>query len=292
MENISNYYQIIFKRLFNISANILEEYRFLLALEKNGNKACEEYNQHYKILKEHISAEKQVYESLRKNNDIIHGLLKKIAYFNKRATDFTIPKNDNSLIYTRMSLKLNNSLSDITKYKSPEVFALFNKFDLFSLIHFENVLFALILFKKFIRTNPDLVLEDILTTDLYSYSFMFPYIEDFLLKEDFTLPDHFYSITEWLNEQTVVDISINTFKQKKFDQITNYMKKNNLSTINYIFLLFYLKALSLDLDEEKTKEIEELIKKSGLKKDASTSLTAFIYGEDPTSLIRKVSFNI
>ena len=70
------------------------------------------------------------------------------------------------------------------------------------------------------------------------------------------------------------------------------MKKNNLSTINYIFLLFYLKALSLDLDEEKTKELEELIKKSGLKKDASTSLTAFIFGEDPTSLIRKVSFNI
>ena len=292
MENISNYYQIIFKRLFNISANILEEYRFLLAVEKNNNKSSEEYNKHYKILNELIKAEKQIYKSLKDNSDIIHALLKKIAYFNKNAIDFTIPKNNNSLIYTRMSLNLSSSLSDITKYKSPQIFALFNRFDLISLIHFENILFSLILFKKFLQTNPDLVLEDILITDLYSFSFMFPYIEDILLKEKFNLPPYFYSISEWLSKKTTTYNSINTFKQKKFDQITNYMKKNNLNTLNYIFLLFYLKSLSLNLDKKKTQELKELIKKSGLKKETSQLLTSFVFGEDPTPLIRKVSLNI
>lgn len=293
MENISNYYQIIFKKLFNISASILKEYRTLERLEKYEQKNSLEYEQHQKVLREYLAEEETIYATLQNKNDIIFSLLKKVAYFNKRATDFIIPQNDDSLIYTRISLKLNKALNNVNKNKSPQIYALFNKFDLFSLIHFECILLALILFNKFIKTNPDLVLKDILTTDLYSYSFMFPYIEDIILKNKFTLPDSLYSITEWLNEQTMVDKNdINIFKQKKFDQITSYMQKNNLNSLNYIFLLFYLKALSLSLDEDKTKEFEKLIKNSGLKKDTYPSLNLFIFGEDPTSLIRKISFNI
>lgn len=293
MENISNYYQIIFKKLFNISASILKEYRTLERLEKYEQKNSLEYEQHQKVLREYLAEEETIYATLQNKNDIIFSLLKKVAYFNKRATDFIIPQNDDSLIYTRISLKLNKALNNVNKNKSPQIYALFNKFDLFSLIHFECILLALILFNKFIKTNPDLVLKDILTTDLYSYSFMFPYIEDIILKNKFTLPDSLYSITEWLNEQTMVDKNdINIFKQKKFDQITSYMQKNNLNSLNYIFLLFYLKALSLSLDEDKTKEFEKLIKNSGLKKDTYPSLNLFIFGEDPTPLIRKISFNI
>ena len=293
MENISNYYQIIFKKLFNISASILKEYRTLERLEKYEQKNSLEYEQHQKVLREYLAEEETIYATLQNKNDIIFSLLKKVAYFNKRATDFIIPQNDDSLIYTRISLKLNKALNNVNKNKSPQIYALFNKFDLFSLIHFECILLALILFNKFIKTNPDLVLKDILTTDLYSYSFMFPYIENIILKNKFTLPDSLYSITEWLNEQTMVDKNdINIFKQKKFDQITSYMQKNNLNSLNYIFLLFYLKALSLSLDEDKTKEFEKLIKNSGLKKDTYTSLNLFIFGEDPTPLIRKISFNI
>lgn len=293
MENISNYYQVIFKRLFNISVNILEEYQILLELERRNKKNSNDYINHYKILEGYLEEEKGIYSSLKNKNEIIYALLKKVSYFNRHAKDFIIPTYDNSLIYTRISLKLNDCLNNIHKNASPEIYALFSKFDLFSLIHFESILFALILFQKYLNTNPDLVLSDIFSSSLYSYSFMFPFIEDVVFKSDFTTPELFYSITEWLSEQTIVNKdSINNFKQKKFDQIINYMKKNNLNTLNYIFLLFYLKALSLNLNEQKTAELEELIKKSGLKKDVYTSLISFILGEESTPLIRKVSFQI
>lgn len=292
MENISNYYQIIFKRLFTISASIFEEYQILLTLEKSNKKNSNEYANHYKYLQELLATEKEVYESLKGQDDIVCGLLKKVAYFNKRAVDFIIPNNNNSLIYTRISLKLNDCLSNI-KSKSPEIFALLSKFDILSMQHFETLLLSLILFQKFLKTNPDLVLDDILKTDLYSYSFMFPYIEDIVLKNEFTIPEFLYSAYEWITQKTITKAdAITNFKQKKFDQVTTYMKKNNLNALNYIFLLFYLKALSLNLDQKKTKDLEELIKKSGLKKDAYTSLMSFIFTEDSTSLIRKVSFNI
>lgn len=69
MENISNYYQIIFKRLFNISANILEEYRFLLTLEKMAIKHVKNIINTIKFLK-NIYQQKNKFMNLLKKTMI------------------------------------------------------------------------------------------------------------------------------------------------------------------------------------------------------------------------------
>lgn len=287
-ENVNNYYQLIFKRLFTISAALLNEYKQLEDLEKNNQKNSAEYIIHYQKFQEYKTKEESVYETLSTQPEIINSLLKKVAYFNKRATDFIVPTNTNNLIYTRISLKLGNCLSNFNKNKSPEVFALFNKFDIFSLMHFESIILALILFKQYCSEYPNSILNNILLSNLYSYSFMFPYVED-NIKNNFTIPDNLYSATEWFISNTIVDQeTITKFRSQKFDQVKNYMSKNSLNSLNYIFLLFYLKAL----DPEKTKEIDALIKKSGLQKDTRYTLREFIVSLDTTKLVRKISFAI
>lgn len=287
-ENVNNYYQLIFKRLFTISAALLNEYKQLEDLEKNNQKNSAEYIIHYQKFQEYKTKEESIYETLSTQPEIINSLLKKVAYFNKRATDFIVPTNTNNLIYTRISLKLGNCLSNFNKNKSPEVFALFNKFDIFSLMHFESIILALILFKQYCSEYPNSILNNILLSNLYSYSFMFPYVED-NIKNNFTIPDNLYSATEWFISNTIVDQeTITKFRSKKFDQVKNYMSKNSLNSLNYIFLLFYLKAL----DPEKTKEIDTLIKKSGLQKDTRHTLKEFIVSLDTTKLVRKISFAI
>ena len=134
-ENIGYYYQQIFKKIFNISAMILEEYHNLETKNIDSNSLNK--------LKNLLTQEQEYYKMIKTNPDLLNGLLHKIAYFNKKTVDFIIPKNPNSLIYARISLKLSDL---VNPNKSPEIFIVFNKFDLFSLIHYENILLALIFF--------------------------------------------------------------------------------------------------------------------------------------------------
>lgn len=292
-ENSSYYYQLIFKKVFDISTMIFDEYQHLSNLEKARQKDTPEYESSFKKLKTLLEQEQEYYNSIKNNKEILNSLLHKIAYFNKNSNDFIISQNNNSLIYARISLKLNDLITEISQSKSPEIFYLFNKFELFSLIHFENTLLALIMFQNFLKVYHNPILQDILTSILYSYSFMFPYIENIVLKENFTIPQEMFSISEYFSDNINVPSDIiSKYKNRRFQQIKKYMEKNNPGTNNYLFLLFYLKAISTSLDQNLTDDIDTLLNANGLYKETKNELKIFLHDEKPDKLIRKITFNI
>lgn len=290
-ENTNYYYQLIFKKLFSISLSILNEYNILTTLEKNNEKTKNYYQRHYETLLELLNQEDNFYDAIKSSPDILKALLKKIAYFNKNATDFITPQNENYLAYARISLKLSKFVTSQNKNKSVEIFALFNRFDLFSLIHLENILMALILMQKYLREHPNIILQDVLTTMTYTYSFMFPYIEESLIKRKFTIPNDLYSSSEfWQKEMGLTDEEVQGFKIRKFNQIKDYLRKNKVNNQDYLFLIFYLKALSQGLNDSFTKNIIDIIQKSGLNKTLRYEIKDFIDKENTIQLIRKITF--
>lgn len=290
-ENTSYYYQLILKKLFSISLSILNEYNILIILEKNGEKGKSDYQKHYETLQELLNKEKEFYNAIKSSKDILNALLKKIAYFNRNATDFIVPQTENYLVYTRISLKLNQFITDHNKNKSLEIFALFNRFDLFSLIHLENILMSLILLQRYLEKQPNAVLQDVLTSMTYNYSFMFPYIEESLISKKFNVPNDLYSISEfWQKEMGITDEEVRDFKERKFKQIKDYLRKNKVSNQDYLFLIFYLKALSRDIDGDLIKDIDDIIQKSGLNKALRQEIKGFINKEDTVQLVRKITF--
>ena len=130
--NISYYYQLIFKKIFSVSTEILNEYKKLAELERNGQKNSSYYAETLANLNELLKQEDNCYDAIKSNSELVNNLLHKIAYFNKNSNDFVIPKNSNSLVYCRMSLKLNDLLTKLNRNKSLDTFVLFGKFDLFS----------------------------------------------------------------------------------------------------------------------------------------------------------------
>lgn len=291
--NISYYYQLIFKKIFSVSTEILNEYKKLAELERNGQKNSSYYAETLANLNELLKQEDNCYEAIKSNSELVNNLLHKIAYFNKNSNDFVIPKNSNSLVYCRMSLKLNDLLTKLNRNKSLDIFVLFGKFDLFSLLHFENVLLALILFRNYLNIYPTPLLEDSLTYTMYSYSFMFPYIEETILKDQFNLPNDIYSSVDYYGKSINISAEdITKYKRRKFQQIKKYMLKHTLGSNDYLFLLFYLKALSSSLDDELVQEFDELLKRLGISRDIKNVLRKYLQNEDATKLVRKVSFAI
>ena len=70
------------------------------------------------------------------------------------------------------------------------------------------------------------------------------------------------------------------------------MLKHTLGSNDYLFLLFYLKALSSSLDDELVQEFDELLKRLGISRDIKNVLRKYLQNEDATKLVRKVSFAI
>lgn len=292
-ENIGLYYQQIFKKIFNISAIILEEYQHLKELEKKGQKNSNEYIVHFNRLKTLLSQEQANYEAIKRNGEILNSLLHKIAYFNKNASDFIIPKNNNSLIYARMSLKLNELLTEIGQDKSPDIFILFNKFALFSQLHFENILLTLILLQDFLDTYPNSDLKDVLINITYKYAFMFPYIEDTIFKKSFTIPEELFSIINYFSStQNISAEEITKHKARKFIQVKKYLSKNNSDATNYLFSLFYLRILSFELNDSIKNDMEEALKSAPFNKEIKGTIKRYLNKENPERLVRQIYFSI
>lgn len=287
MENNANYYyQLIFKRLFSLAEDILNEYRNLTNLAKQNLKDSEPYKTGIQRLKKLIMEEDTCYSVIQNDNVMLGILLKKIAYFNKNAIDFIIPQNTNSQIYTRISLKLSKAISRLNSGKSIEIFSLFNKFDIFSLIHFETLLMSLIIFQNFLDKQENLVLQDLFDEALYGYSFMFPYIEEILISNDFKVPSVVYSTVDFFKTGSyVTEEDIKTFKERKSQQIKRYINKNNVNSLNYAFLLFYLKAMG-------NNDLNALIKRSSITAISKESLQEYFESENMQRLVRKVRLEV
>ena len=289
--NVNYYYQIIFKKIFAISSKILAEYQNLATLEKSCQKGTQQYIEGFSKLDKLLEEEKRYYEAIQGDNAIINALLKKIAYFNKNAYDFVVSKNNNSLVYTRMSLKLGNYLSQLNINRSIEIFSLFNKADAYSELHFENVLMALITFKIFTQRYPDLVLQDFFIDCKYIYAFMFPYIERNIASNNFELPECVYSIIDFLKYgSNISDEDITNYQFRKFQQIKKYLYKNGATWQDRLFLIFYLNVLNKECNNSLADEMVEVIERANIKNNWKNNLQDYWQNEDITRLIRKITF--
>lgn len=285
MEN----YQLIFKRIFSISNQILDEYLNLLNLEKSGKKNSPEYTATYNKLCNLLEQEKSYYEVISKDSEVARSLLQKISYFNKKSIDFIIPQNNSSLIYSRMSLKLGDILKDLNERKSLQIFVLFEKMDLYSLVHYENILLALILFSRFTTTLEDSVFSNILLTNIYLYSFMFPYIENLILSNQFLLPKELYSSSNYLASINNVSAEeLDKQRNRKFQQVENYITKNSIAFYNYMFLIFYLKALKID-EKLDLKDIVQKLGEFGIEKSIQKEMLQSLNNTDQSGIIRRLS---
>ena len=64
-ENSSYYYQLIFKKVFDISTMIFDEYQHLSNLEKARQKDTPEYESSFKKLKTLLEQEQEYYNSIK-----------------------------------------------------------------------------------------------------------------------------------------------------------------------------------------------------------------------------------
>lgn len=288
-ESVNDYLQIIYK----LSELILNDYQKLENLEKKGLKNSNKYQESLKHLNSLLEQEKKVYESCQANPFILRALLNQLNNGYSNETDFIVPKNKESLIHTRISLKANIYFTLAYQNKSPEIFMLFNKFDLFSSIHFESILLSLILFNNFLNNYPHSQLKKALVELTYRYSFIFPYIEDNIVYNDFSIPNELYSQIAFLQcEININDEIINNFKKQKFQQVKKYLKKNNINDSLYIFLIFYLKTLSFSLDTIFKTDIDKLINKSSINKQWKDDLKKQLRNEDVLKLVRNIFLKI
>ena len=88
----------------------------------------------------------------------------------------------------------------------------------------------------------------------------------------------------------LTDEEVQGFKIRKFNQIKDYLRKNKVNNQDYLFLIFYLKALSQGLNDSFTKNIIDIIQKSGLNKTLRYEIKDFIDKENTMQLIRKITF--
>lgn len=282
LERSNFYYQAIFKKLFSIGKDILEQYQVLMTLEMQNQKDSSQYQQGISKLMKLIKEEESYYELLKTDRSIINILLRKLIYFNKNSNDFIIPKNDNSKTYTRMSLQLGKAITTESEGKAIEVFSAYNKLDMFNLLHFETIILALILFKTYI-TNKD-SLNFLFLENLYNRSYMFPYVEEIMLANRLFTPEFLYSLVDVYSYNTnVSDDEITTYKNKRAEQLKTFLEKTPTDTTNYVFLLFYLKALD-------SPNWQELIDNCILPKEDKEDLEFYLRNKNVSKLVRSIHF--
>ena len=76
--NISYYYQLIFKKIFSVSTEILNEYKKLAELERNGQKNSSYYAETLANLNELLKQEDNCYDAIKSNAELVNNLLHKI----------------------------------------------------------------------------------------------------------------------------------------------------------------------------------------------------------------------
>ena len=241
-ENLIFYLNNVLKKLIALASNTLDNYKKLEDLESSNNYSS--LTSTLEELKQAIENEDLYYIKLANDKDLILALLKKLEYFNSSSNDFALIQSENNKIYTRISLKLNEIVTEILKAKSPQMFNTSSKFEIYSQFHFENLILTLILFEMFLQKNPSIISKKSFINMKGTFSFMFPYVEHYLLSNDLNIPKELISTIDCLKTNIKNAFEISLIAQIKFEQIKSYLEKNKLSLLEILYLIFYMKILA------------------------------------------------
>lgn len=241
-ENLIFHLNNVLKKLVALASNTLDNYKKLEDLESSNNYSS--LTSTLEELKQAIENEDLYYIKLANDKDLILALLKKLEYFNNVSNDFTLTKSENNQIYTRISLKLNELITEFLKSKSPQMFSISSKFEIYSQFHFETLILTLILFELFMQKYPSIIPKSSFINMKFTFSFMFPYVENYLLNNSLNVPGELISTLDCLKSNIKGFAEISSIAQVKFEQIKIYIEKNKLSLLELLHLIFYMKILT------------------------------------------------
>ena len=287
-ENLIFYLNNVLKKLVALASNTLDNYKKLKDLESSNNYSS--LTSTLKELKQAIENEDLYYIKLANDKDLILALLKKLEYFNCSSNDFALIQSENNQIYTRISLKLNEIITEILKAKSPQMFNTSSKFEIYSQFHFENLILTLILFEMFLQKNPSIISKKSFINMKGTFSFMFPYVEHYLLSNDLNIPKELISTIDCLKTNIKNAFEISLIAQIKFEQIKSYLEKNKLSLLEILYLIFYMKILTY-YNNSLLDNLNNIIANIDIDNQLKDLIKNFISDVDISKHVQKLSFS-
>ncbi len=287
-ENLIFYLNNVLKKLIALASNTLDNYKKLEDLESSNNYSS--LTSTLKELKQAIENEDSYYIKLANDKDLILALLKKLEYFNCSSNDFALIQSENNQIYTRISLKLNEIITEILKAKSPQMFNTSSKFEIYSQFHFENLILTLILFEMFLQKNPSIISKKSFINMKGTFSFMFPYVEHYLLSNDLNIPKELISTIDCLKTNIKNAFEISLIAQIKFEQIKSYLEKNKLSLLELLYLIFYMKILTY-YNNSLLDNLNNIIANIDIDNQLKDLIKNFISDVDISKHVQKLSFS-
>lgn len=287
-ENLIFYLNNVLKKLVALASNTLDNYKKLEDLESSNNYSS--LTSTLEELKQAIENEDLYYIKLANDKDLILALLKKLEYFNCSSNDFALIQSENNQIYTRISLKLNEIITEILKAKSPQMFNTSSKFEIYSQFHFENLILTLILFEMFLQKNPSIISKKSFINMKGTFSFMFPYVEHYLLSNDLNIPKELISTIDCLKTNIKNAFEISLIAQIKFEQIKSYLEKNKLSLLELLYLIFYMKILTY-YNNSLLDNLNNIIANIDIDNQLKDLIKNFISDVDISKHVQKLSFS-
>lgn len=287
-ENLIFYLNNVLKKLVALASNTLDNYKKLEDLESSNNYSS--LTSTLEELKQAIENEDLYYIKLANDKDLILALLKKLEYFNCSSNDFALIQSENNQIYTRISLKLNEIITEILKAKSPQMFNTSSKFEIYSQFHFENLILTLILFEMFLQKNPSIISKKSFINMKGTFSFMFPYVEHYLLSNDLNIPKELISTIDCLKTNIKNAFEISLIAQIKFEQIKSYLEKNKLSLLEILYLIFYMKILTY-YNNSLLDNLNNIIANIDIDNQLKDLIKNFILDVDISKHVQKLSFS-
>lgn len=287
-ENLIFYLNNVLKKLVALASNTLDNYKKLEDLESSNNYSS--LTSTLEELKQAIENEDLYYIKLANDKDLILALLKKLEYFNCSSNDFALIQSENNQIYTRISLKLNEIITEILKAKSPQMFNTSSKFEIYSQFHFENLILTLILFEMFLQKNPSIISKKSFINMKGTFSFMFPYVEHYLLSNDLNIPKELISTIDCLKTNIKNAFEISLIAQIKFEQIKSYLEKNKLSLLEILYLIFYMKILAY-YNNSLLDNLNNIIANIDIDNQLKDLIKNFISDVDISKHVQKLSFS-
>lgn len=287
-ENLIFYLNNVLKKLVALASNTLDNYKKLEDLESSNNYSS--LTSTLEELKQAIENEDLYYIKLTNDKDLILALLKKLEYFNSSSNDFALIQSENNQIYTRISLKLNEIITEILKAKSPQMFNTSSKFEIYSQFHFENLILTLILFEMFLQKNPSIISKKSFINMKGTFSFMFPYVEHYLLSNDLNIPKELISTIDCLKTNIKNAFEISLIAQIKFEQIKSYLEKNKLSLLELLYLIFYMKILTY-YNNSLLDNLNNIIANIDIDNQLKDLIKNFISDVDISKHVQKLSFS-
>ena len=285
-ENLIFHLNNVLKKLVALASNTLDNYKKLEDLESSNNYSS--LTSTLEELKQAIENEDLYYIKLANDKDLILALLKKLEYFNNVSNDFTLTKSENNQIYTRISLKLNELITEFLKSKSPQMFSISSKFEIYSQFHFETLILTLILFELFMQKYPSIIPKSSFINMKFTFSFMFPYVENYLLNNSLNIPGELISTLDCLKSNIKGFAEISSIAQVKFEQIKIYIEKNKLSLLELLHLIFYMKILTY-YNNALLNNLNNVIESIDIDIETKNSIKDFISNNDISKHIQKLT---